>query len=267
MNTPNYDLIGDTHGQYDKLAALLRHLDYEPVGSTWKHPRGRKVIFLGDYVDRGPKIRAVLQTVRGMCDAGDALAIMGNHEYNAVCFATPDGQGGHLRQHNERHTRSHRATLEQFAHLQDEWNEWLDWMKRLPFALDLGGLRCVHACWDPRGLGVLEGKSLMDDAFLRTSATKHTPEHQAIETVLKGPEVPATAGNMFRDKEGTYRSTVRTRWWDIRAGLNIGELAMPPGSLDDSCPLDEARLQRLPNYGFDDPPVFCGHYWLPADSP
>ncbi len=280
MKPQSYDLIGDIHGQYDKLEALLRHLGYQPgptrqqkrsevrpLPESWRHPENRKVIFLGDYIDRGPQVRKVLVTVRGMCDAGDAFAIMGNHEYNAVCYATPDGQEGWLRAHNVNHNKQVAATHAQFAGLEDEWTDWLEWMKRLPFALDLGALRCVHACWDAKRLALLAGKSLTDEAFLRLSATKNTPEHRAIENVLKGPEVPAMEGNMFRDKEGTYRSTVRARWWDIREGLSIGDIAMPPGSLNDDYPVEWWQLRRLPNYGPDEPPVFFGHYWIPDNAP
>lgn len=48
------------------------------------------MIFLGDFIDRGPKIRETLQIVRAMVDAGTALAVMGNHEYNAICFHSPE---------------------------------------------------------------------------------------------------------------------------------------------------------------------------------
>ena len=51
------------------------------------------MVFLGDYVDRGPEVALTLETVRSMIDADNALAIMGNHEFNAVCFHTPDGKG------------------------------------------------------------------------------------------------------------------------------------------------------------------------------
>ena len=283
MKPQSYDLIGDIHGQYDKLEALLLRLDYQPgplrlqkrseerpLPESWRHPDDRKVIFLGDYIDRGPQVREVLVTVRGMCDTGDALAIMGNHEYNAVCYHTPDGNGGWLRPRTERNREQTMATRSFFGKTGQgyrEWPQWLEWMKGLPLFLDLGDLRCVHACWDAKRLKLLEDKSLTNEAFLRLSATKNTPEHRAIENVLKGPEVPATVGNMFRDKEGTYRSTVRARWWDICEGLSIGDIAMPPGSLHDNFPVEDWQLRRLPNYGPDEPPVFFGHYWLPPDAP
>lgn len=267
MKTQPYDLIGDIHGQHDKLTALLSKLGYLPLGDSFRHPEGRKVIFLGDYIDRGPKVREVLVTVRAMVEAGDALAIMGNHEYNAVCYHTPDGNGGWLREHSEEKNRQVTATQRAFERRETEWADWLEWMKRLPMFLDLGTLRCVHACWDSRRIKRLEGRSIADPAFLRASVTKLTTEHRAVENVLKGPETPAADGVVFRDKEGTQRNTLRARWWGIRDDLTAGEIAMPPGSLKDSTKLDPWILKRLPNYGIQEPPVFFGHYWLPANAP
>lgn len=267
MKTQPYDLIGDIHGQHDKLTTLLNQLGYVPHGGGFRHPEDRKVIFLGDYIDRGPKVRETLITVRTMVEAGDALAIMGNHEYNAVCYHTPDGKGGHLRERHERNVRQHAATKEQFAGRDAEWEDWIEWMKRLPMFLDLGGLRAVHACWDVQKLKILEGRNLTDQAFLHASANRTSAERFAIDHVLKGPEVPATDGNLFRDKEGTYRDTIRTRWWDIEEGLTISDLVMPPGSMADSMQLAPLLLRELPNYGPEEPPVFFGHYWLPADAP
>ena len=267
MKNQHYDLIGDIHGHHDKLTALLHTLGYQPRGNSFHHTEGRKVIFLGDYIDRGPKVREVLHTVRAMVDAGDALAIMGNHEYNAVCYHTPDGNGGYLKEHSERNLRTHRATLDAFEGRESEWAGWLQWMKRLPMFLDLGALRCVHACWDARRIKHLAGRSLEDETFLRASVTKMTKEHRAAENMLKGPEIPTTDGNLFRDKEGTYRHTIRARWWEIRPGLTISDIVMPPSSMADPMKVDPWLLDRLPNYGSEEPPVFIGHYWLPANAP
>jgi len=283
MKTQSYDLIGDIHGQYEKLTALLSKLGYQPsplrkrkhgesraVPLTWKHPEGRKVIFLGDYIDRGPNVREVLLTVRGMVEEGDALAIMGNHEYNAVCYYTPDGNGGYLRPHTERNqqqTSATRGVFEMTVLGYGEWPQWLEWMKQLPLFLDLGGLRCVHACWDVRSIQMLHGESIADEAFLHASATPLTQEHRAVEIILKGPELPTSEGNLFRDKEGTYRHNIRVCWWDIKMGLTISDLVMPPGSMADEMKVDPWVLSNLPNYSTNAPPVFIGHYWLPGNAP
>ena len=51
------------------------------------------------FIDRGPEIRETLQTVRAMVDGGSTLAVMENHEFNALAYHTPDGKGGFLRKH------------------------------------------------------------------------------------------------------------------------------------------------------------------------
>ena len=71
-----FDIIGDIHGCFDELRALLTRLGYV----DGHHPEGRKAVFLGDLVDRGPKIPEVLKLVMSMTASGNALAIPGNHD-------------------------------------------------------------------------------------------------------------------------------------------------------------------------------------------
>ncbi|MFM7107886.1 MAG: metallophosphoesterase, partial [Planctomycetaceae bacterium] len=64
-----YDLIGDVHGHADALRALLQSLGYARRQGVFVHP-DRRVIFLGDFIDRGPAIRETLEIVRPMVEAG-----------------------------------------------------------------------------------------------------------------------------------------------------------------------------------------------------
>jgi len=73
-----FDIIGDIHGCRAELETLLDRLGYEQ--STHRHPQGRKVVFLGDLVDRGPDIPGVLRLVMDMVETGAALCVPGNHE-------------------------------------------------------------------------------------------------------------------------------------------------------------------------------------------
>jgi protein phosphatase len=77
-----FDIIGDVHGCYAELVALLTDLGYEldVAGGGAHHPDGRRVFFVGDLVDRGPATPAVLRLAMAMVEAGDALCIPGNHE-------------------------------------------------------------------------------------------------------------------------------------------------------------------------------------------
>ena len=79
--TGPFDIIGDVHGCCDELEQLLQELGYERNdGGPWTHPAGRKAIFLGDLVDRGPRIVDTLKTVMSMSQAGSALSVPGNHD-------------------------------------------------------------------------------------------------------------------------------------------------------------------------------------------
>ena len=81
-----FDIIGDIHGCFNELVLLLKKLGYEVDGDSAapiigpKHPEGRKVIFLGDLVDRGPGIPDVLRLVMNMVENGNALCVPGNHD-------------------------------------------------------------------------------------------------------------------------------------------------------------------------------------------
>jgi protein phosphatase len=85
-----FDIIGDVHGCCDELEALLQRLGYQVVETnptapfwqfpTYAHPSGRKAIFLGDLVDRGPRILDTLKLARNMVAAGSALCVPGNHD-------------------------------------------------------------------------------------------------------------------------------------------------------------------------------------------
>src|SRR6266496_2902020 len=85
-----FDIIGDVHGCCDELDALLQQLGYrattlEGDSPVWgnracAHPEGRKAVFVGDLVDRGPRIVDTVRLVRNMVVAGSALCVPGNHD-------------------------------------------------------------------------------------------------------------------------------------------------------------------------------------------
>jgi protein phosphatase len=76
-----FDIIGDIHGCCDELEELLALLGYaaDPAG-VWRHPLGRKLVFLGDLVDRGQRVPDVLRIAMRTVEAGAALCVPGNHD-------------------------------------------------------------------------------------------------------------------------------------------------------------------------------------------
>ena len=270
MKTKNqkYDIIGDIHGHADPLRALLEKLGYLETLGAYRHPE-RIVIFMGDFVDRGPKIRETLQIVKAMMDAGTARAVMGNHEYNAIAFHTPDGRGGYLRSHTAgdgKNVTQHQATLDQIAHpAPEEWAGWIDWFKTLPLFLDLGDLRLVHACWSAEQIAFLNGDNGLTDELLVKSAVKGTPEYRAVEVLIKGKEIRLPEPHTFTDKGGVVRRDIRTKWWLSGEGHTFHSLCMPECDTVPKVPVDTAALKL--GYAPTEPPVFVGHYWLPPATP
>jgi len=89
-----FDIIGDLHGCAGELRMLLNQTGWQPFAlagqdspwgdECWRHPEGRRAIFLGDLVDRGPAVLDTLRIVHNMVAAGTAFCIAGNHDVKFV---------------------------------------------------------------------------------------------------------------------------------------------------------------------------------------
>lgn len=262
-----YDLIGDIHGHATELEALLQKLDYQKnENGIYQHPT-RKVIFAGDFIDRGPDIRRVLQIAKGMTEAGTALAVMGNHEYNIICYHTKNVEGEYLRLHTDKNQKQQQATEDAFKDHPAEWQEYLQWMKELPVWLDLGDLRIIHACWQEEYLEkvqrALSGNQLTEP-FIQASAIEENWEYEAIEILLKGIEKELPNGQFFHDKDGHRRTAMRIRWWKSAKGLTMKEYG-----LGMEFPAEPVPVEWATNFYYSptEVPVFIGHYWLKDKYP
>lgn len=261
INT-NYDIIGDIHGHADALERLLQKLGYTRRFGVYSHPEKRQVVFVGDFIDRGPKIRETLHLVRDMILSGNAHAVMGNHEFNAISFHTPHTErGGFFRDHSLKEITQHVETLEQFRHYDSEWTEFLDWFKTLPLFLEFDHFRVVHACWDDAHIQFLhqQYKGITDDFLSRSNDhSDKTGIYSALEETLKGKEIVLPDGYSFSDKDGNLRHECRIRWWrDPASREKLKDVLM-------ACPEEIADRKIQDNYYAytNTKPVFFGHYWL-----
>lgn len=258
------DFIGDIHGHADELEQLLHKMGYEKLNNSFVHPT-RKVIFVGDYIDRGPKIRKTLQIVKSMVDAGNAMALMGNHEYNAFCFHTPKKEGGYLREHSIKNILQHAETLRQFHNYQDEYNAYISWFKKLPIFYEHSNYRIVHACWDNSNIEFLKSKldnGRLNEDQLIESSIPGTRMHDVIEQTLKGKEMTLPSGMNFTDKDGNIRSEIRIKWWENPEEItlkNYSILSLP--DLPDTR-LEGNQIKSASYYSPENKVVFFGHYWL-----
>jgi hypothetical protein len=261
----NYDIIGDIHGQIDKLEALLKKLGYRVKDGAYRNPEGRIAIFLGDLVDRGPGQVEVINIVRNMIEADSGLSIMGNHEWNAVRFVARDGNGNLVKERDPNKTKEHAAFLAQVGgEGTDLHKELIDWFKTLPPFLELEGIQVCHAWWKPESIEVIRSGltdgGFLDDGFLFDSFIKRTKAWRAIEDVTKGFEVAMENGASFLDHNGIPRKEIRVRWWDESADSYRKAALVPEGEREriPDLPLPlEVVLGATSNV-----PTFVGHYWL-----
>jgi diadenosine tetraphosphatase ApaH/serine/threonine PP2A family protein phosphatase len=277
-----FDIIGDIHGQADKLEALLRKLGYDDTAGAWRHSE-RKAIFVGDFVDRGPAQVRSVNIARRMVDAGAALAVMGNHELNAIAWHTPDPRdpGEYLRPRNSpkwgrKNRQQHAAFLAEVEHKPALHAEVIDWFLTLPLWIDLPAFRVVHACWHAPFLAWLKPRLHHERYLTRDLMVAATEEpideaekdnatpsmFKAVEALTKGIEVPLPPGHAFSDKDGHTRDRVRVRWWDARA-TSYREAAML--SAAEASALPEVAIPGHARIPLDDRLVFFGHYWLTGD--
>ncbi|MDX1480647.1 MAG: metallophosphoesterase [Woeseiaceae bacterium] len=265
----SYDLIGDIHGHAGPLVELLEKLGYEESDGIYRHP-DRQVIFLGDFIDRGPEQREVIDIVRPMIDSDTAFSVMGNHEFNAIAYATEssDDDGNYLRPHTEKNRTQHQAFLDAYQD-SDEYHELIQWFRHLPLWLDFDDLRVVHACWDDKLMHFLEKRypgvnDYFDGELLAAASTKGRTEFKAVETLLKGREVPLPKGQHFHDKDGNPRHEIRVRWWDADAKSYRDAFLGPDAALS-HIPEDPLDVDHEIVYSSDAPPVFVGHYWMDGE--
>ncbi len=265
----NYDIIGDIHGHFGKLTDLLEELGYQEINGAYRQ-EGYMAVFVGDLIDRGKDQLEVLQTVKAMVDAGAALCVMGNHEFNALAYSTlkdptnKTGASEFCRPHSSKNRNQHSAFLALDSDLR---NEWLQWFRSLPLWIDLPGFRVVHACWHEKSLELVK-RELGGDRFtsndqIRKASNKEDPLYLAIEILLKGPEIDLEVLGLpeFRDKSHEARTNARITWWleHHRASAHLFQNASSFDLDDDQ--YDEV-VKAIEPFAYQGPePLFFGHYW------
>jgi len=261
-----FDVIGDVHGAAGPLVALLDRLGYRDHGRSRRHRDGRVAVFVGDLIDRGPGQVEVVSLVRAMVEEGDAVCVMGNHEYNAVAWARG------LRRRDAHRRRQHAAFLDAVGEGSALHRDLVGWFAGLPVSFEAPGLRVVHACWDPTAFRdvsayLVEG-TLTDEGFAASSDRTRDAgrAHRAIEHLLKGPEIDLPQGRGYVDKDGRMRFRARYAWWHA-SPQDLAEACVIPSDVlfeDGTAQTDLAGLlpgpPPCPPYR-DDVPVVVGHYW------
>ena len=210
------DIVGDVHGEIDALRMLIAHLGYDEQGN---HPQGRRLVFVGDLVDRGPDSPGVVRLVAQMVGSGVAFAVMGNHDLN-ILNGRKQGNNAWYFEHGPVKANVNRVAGE------DEAQEIRAFLLSLPLALERSDLRVVHAYWNEAVLRQFEGEPDAVGLFQRTKdrldrelasepdELVRTLAHQnrnPTKLITSGPEGKARSA-FFAD--GKRRMNARLPWWD-----------------------------------------------------
>lgn len=86
LNGEAWDVVGDVHGLRDEFVQLLANVGWRVEAGAFKHPQGRKLLVLGDLVDRGYDSLGVLRLLQATVRNGDARIVMGNHDLKLAQF-------------------------------------------------------------------------------------------------------------------------------------------------------------------------------------
>ncbi|MCX4024947.1 metallophosphoesterase [Endozoicomonas sp. SM1973] len=267
-----YDVIGDVHGCAIALKMLLERLGYTKKRGVWQH-KSRQAVFVGDIVDRGPRIRESLHIVHDMVDRAGAQIVMGNHEFNALSYFTPmpaHSGRSYLRERTARHTRIIQETLDQFANHPQDWQDFLAWFKAMPLFLELESFRVVHACWDQSliddYLKEYGHNQLTDEGLLQTM-DRHALPGRMINRLMRGINLPLPDGIIMRAKDGYERHLFRADFW-TKSPTYYQDVVFQPDPLPPEVAtrkLPAEQKAKLCYYSSKEKPLFIGHYWRMGD--
>ena len=263
------DLVGDVHGEYDALVSLLKKLGYDDLG---RHVEGRRLVFVGDLIDRGPNSPAVLRTVKRMVDAGNAACIAGNHEINAIRDQPEKERAGEGWWHG-REEAVYRAVA---VDPDEKEASFLPFLRSLPGALEREGLRVVHACWHEPSIGRLREATSVIDAF-HEEAEANQPNLESLRRALRD-RARAESFDFRRIKnEGRKLELIpELAAYDeanqMGNAIKVATSGIERAARDSYYASGKWRMvERVPWWEeYEGPPVIVGHYWrryAPEDSP
>jgi hypothetical protein len=259
-----YDIIGDVHGHADELKSLLKNMGYMLKDDCYSHPT-RKAVFVGDFINRGPKIRETLNLIRRMVEKGSAFAILGNHEMYAVLYYLRDIEGKYYKKRIPKYQLLINQTLEEFEPFQEEFKSHLKWLRTLPMFLDFGAIRVIHACWVDKNIKLLREnitEPKLTKTVLREIALDGTKFSKSFWESCKGVDFQLPRDLLIFDEEGRPHRSFRMKWWENPEGKTFKEVSIESRFELPAYTIPRELVEFRNPYPENAPIVFFGHYSL-----
>lgn len=234
------DIVGDVHGEIDALRTLMAHLGYRDNGT---HPQDRRLVFLGDLIDRGEDSPAVIELVSGLMNAGRAQCVLGNHDLNILL--------GHRKHDNgwffgDEFSDDRDKLVPQKLADESIKTQTLDFFRTLPLALEREDLRIVHACWHDEMIKIAADSTDVQKLFdhhaakIKKFVTSQNTLNEIdvrIEKQNRNPVKVLTSGLEQKvdkpfEASGKLRYEKRVEWWKEYNGQRFcvfGHYSIPLG--------------------------------------
>jgi hypothetical protein len=258
-----YDIIGDVHGHAALLKKLLLKMGYRKGENGYFHSE-RKAIFVGDFINRGPEIRKTIRIIRTMEENNNALAILGNHEINAIVFHLKDKGGKPLVKEPRKTYLSLFKTINEFLAFPDELKGHLRWMRRLPLFLELGDIRIVHACWSVTAINAvkyaLNEERSKKSIFREYYKNPKSELSKSISVLTKGIDFEMPGDLKVINNKGVAPRSFRLSWWENPLGKTFYEMSFESKFELPEYTIPEEIIPSTFAYSENEPIVFFGHY-------
>ena len=212
--------ISDIHAQYKKLLELLEYLGFN-LDDLQLNSGDVQLVFMGDLIDSAPGVDGdhlgLLQLVESLVSSHYARCLLGNHEFNAIGWATKSTGGQWARPHSAHHFKQHKSFLAAVGEGSKQHIYWINWFKKLPFFIDFESVCALHACWNEQAQKAI-APYLNDDHSLKEEhwVNAFDPNHELFELcemLSKAPKYPLPKGELFFDIASEKRAKNRAKWW------------------------------------------------------
>ena len=261
LNGNKFDIVGDIHGEYEALINLLKHLGYDLNGS---HPDNRKLIFVGDFCDRGNDSPSVILLIKKLILNKKAQAVLGNHELNLLINSVKSGSGWYF---DEMHSKD--LVYEPYKKALSSKEEIYNFLSSLPIVLENENLRIVHAMWDNDSVEKLKKindsdivssykkfEADINDKLIQNNLhQKYKHELSALSESLTNKEIIPKMNYIISEYELFHQS--QNPFKVLTSGMEIRSKA--PYYTHKKWRFNQ-RYAWWDHYT-DDKPVVIGHYW------
>ncbi|WP_439184419.1 metallophosphoesterase [Carboxylicivirga taeanensis] len=259
-----YDIIGDVHGHHILLQKLLLKLGYSLVNGVWAHAY-RKAVFVGDFISRGPNSRGVIQIIKDMVKADSALAILGNHEVNAILYFSKGDDGAPLKIPGNSNSKLLYKLGREYNGNKEALKQDIKWLRTLPLYLKLNGIRVVHAYWNDAyisHLNSLYSNGKLKKGTLKQLADMTHPLSRAFFETIKGIELDMPRDLIIKDSQDIKRDNFRVKWWMDPHGKTFKSLSYGNKFELPDYTIPSEIIEEYEVYTPQGPAVFIGHYCM-----